>query len=752
MYAKRSFVVQIFFPRRTRYLMQFATKLLEQHKGLQPANKRKGRGRTDRSDDGAPDDQTIIAFQPNALTRPEQAIEEAIDLVLAIQRHATTTDHSKGVTVSFDGGPSLDLKSVDAPTLRSQLKAGKHTVAQDAAGRPPTGEEPYAKYVRKVEERVSPMDQSQKTRRPLKRRTATAPEPTAADWMIRELGHEASEMSVREAGRLGSERIKEKYGPEFYSDIGHKGGQRVKELIEKGEPALDIEISGTQKGSPISEPEPMPPATAETESIGPTPPRPRHLQGRMPSKIKLGAAIDLLVRIALMPSKQRENEASVSLEALVIPPEGLTLTLALHSSDFTLVSEGVQTIHVRPDEDSGWVLFTIKAHRPGVSRVQVTAYNQAAYLGVLTLEAHVDAEITTGEAEEKVGRIGVRKQEDGEVTLQLWYDANRKVYRYQFIDKGFFQSNQVESEELMRTPSEAVEYLVAELNKQASDSNHYSSKATRYLLRGIGKTLWEQFIPEALRRELLDRQGGITRMNILSEGDPVPWELLFPKGASGAGAKFLIEQFPIARWIFDQQATTRIHASKPFYVLPTLSPPTAAAEIENVQGLLGKGQMLKDLDSLLDAINSGEFDVLHFACHNTFRTDSPAFSEIEMESERAFNPTLLRGIEDNFGSESPLVFMNACRSGGLAPNYTRMAGWAESFIQAGAGAFIGSLWNVRDSSASQFAQTFYQSLSEGNSLGNAMKQARESIQEEPGDPTWLAYTLYGDPSATLSRG
>ncbi len=45
-------------------------------------------------------------------------------------------------------------------------------------------------------------------------------------------------MTVEEAGRKGGqkggEKVLSKYGPEFYSKIGHKGGQKVKELIKKG--------------------------------------------------------------------------------------------------------------------------------------------------------------------------------------------------------------------------------------------------------------------------------------------------------------------------------------------------------------------------------------------------------------------------------------------------------------------------------------------------------------------------------------
>jgi general stress protein YciG len=41
-------------------------------------------------------------------------------------------------------------------------------------------------------------------------------------------------MSVAEAGRMGGAKTSQTHGSEFYSEIGSKGGQKVRKLIADG--------------------------------------------------------------------------------------------------------------------------------------------------------------------------------------------------------------------------------------------------------------------------------------------------------------------------------------------------------------------------------------------------------------------------------------------------------------------------------------------------------------------------------------
>ena len=88
--------------------------------------------------------------------------------------------------------------------------------------------------------------------------------------------------------------------------------------------------------------------------------------------------------------------------------------------------------------------------------------------------------------------------------------------------------------------------------------------------------------------------------------------------------------------------------------------------------------MISALPPLQELIASGNFGLLHFACHNTY---SPAEGSSITLDQVNFTPTLLTTavINKSLARSAPTVFINACRTAGLSATYNRLDGWASRF-------------------------------------------------------------------------
>ena len=431
-----------------------------------------------------------------------------------------------------------------------------------------------------------------------------------------------------------------------------------------------------------------------------------------------------------------------------MPADGLDVLIVVHAPGLTVQGDHMATVRVPADEDSEPVRFELQAEQPGPSRVFVTAWREGNYLGELTLEVTARRETPASRTRDSSADLSTETV-DGAVSLVVRYEPRENLYRFQFYD---VDNPREEPYQLSYEPGPRLEALVNDLERVAEGQSGYSPKEARDFLMDAGTNLWQELLPETLRRQFWERQGRIRQLTILADNDTVPWELLYPKDR-GHDAGFLVEQFPVTRDVFQRPPPPpMLNLRPPRFVLPEGSPPAADGEIAFLRDLLGAGPtdqaVISEFAPLRELINRGNFGLLHFACHNNFCIDQGSSITFGSRSFTTTNMATAR-VELALKPSAPLVFINACRSAGLAPTYNRLDGWAEAFLQAGAAAFIGSLWAVKDQTARKFAGLFYRSLTAGATLGEAVMSARSTAERE-GDPTWLAYAVYGNPRARMA--
>jgi CHAT domain len=498
----------------------------------------------------------------------------------------------------------------------------------------------------------------------------------------------------------------------------------------------DIPVRGeyssvTRRGvSPVAEP-------SETN-------RQRYLQGRCPEKVAVGKPFSLLARIVRAPGPD-----SVPIEYFDVPSGGRDVLLVLHAPELRLLSEQRQTVRVPADADSRPVMFELLADAPGPRQVSITAWAGGSYLGELVIDITAERDLRPGGQRDRDVQAQISTESaEGSVSLVVRYDPVQNAYCFEFRDED--NPGEVRSD-LAYDPAPLVEQLVANLDDLAKGRTGYSAGQARDYLRNEGARLWHELVPQTLREQFWERQHRIRQLTILTDKDAVPWELLYPMDR-GHDAGFLVEQFPVTRAIFGRRAPRTLNLRPSWFVLPDGSPPEARYEIEAMRRLLDPGQraseVISELDQLRSLIADGNFGLLHFACHNTY--DPAGGSSIRL-GDVPFTPTLLTTAEitQALADAAPTIFMNACRSAGLVAAYNRLDGWATSFLKAGAAAFIGSLWAVTDGAAREFAEELYGQLQAGSSLGKAAMNARQAVAGQADDPTWLAYTVYGNPRATV---
>jgi len=133
-------------------------------------------------------------------------------------------------------------------------------------------------------------------------------------------------------------------------------------------------------------------------------------------------------------------------------------------------------------------------------------------------------------------------------------------------------------------------------------------------------------------------------------------------------------------------------------------------------------------------------DLLHIACHATFRADSPMFSTLHL----ADGPLSLLDLRSVAFAPS-LVVLSGCETGrGAVARGEDLIGLVQTLIGGGAVRVVASHWPVDDAASRELMASFYRGIAGGSTPSAALAQAqRASIARGAHPFHWAAFAVHG---------
>lgn len=285
----------------------------------------------------------------------------------------------------------------------------------------------------------------------------------------------------------------------------------------------------------------------------------------------------------------------------------------------------------------------------------------------------------------------------------------------------------------------------------------------RIEIRAIASTAGHKLISNDLARwlwRLLDHVRTEEREPVLliqSTEPYLPWELLWVRDPEDRRpGRFLAETFALAHWVIPHAPPGELPLRNIGVIAPKDAPAIhAPEERKRVLALARDGRTVTLVpartDAVVKAMRREVFDGWHLIGHGTLDAKDPEASAYLLELPGRLTPSILEHEVGSFGPKRPFVFANFCDSGRQEEGLTGLGGLCKAFLDLGAGAYLGTLWPVEGESAAAFSRLLYREFLAGWPLAEAVRRARVVLHDEkPGDPAWLAYTVFGPPMALCS--
>jgi hypothetical protein len=446
-----------------------------------------------------------------------------------------------------------------------------------------------------------------------------------------------------------------------------------------------------------------------------------------------------------------------------------------------------RVVKVAPERDCEPVVFLLSPQSVGAKRINIHIDQFGRNILTQAIETTVVAEAA---AVSDLGNVKVEPvpvaspargkdapAPDLELRIMLSGDKRRLSF---MLNGGKYHHTQVgESDPLPDSPRAFLQPMFDRLDtlagRGATMRNAPETETNRQELIALGNELFDKLFSKELKVEYTERIRGEFAgrgLMIISDEPWIPWEIVRPFALDKDGNILyddppLCEMFHLSRWLNGPGAPDQITMRQGAWVAPPSSAPEADVENRYFQelhrrqwqvALAGPLTRSAEIQAQLQARNT---TFLHFACHGNFDASNPDNSMVQLAGGDFFSPSKI-DLRSRAGvaAAKPLVFFNACHSGRISFDLTRLGGWAADLLAFGVSAFVGSLWAINGKLAAQFAQEFYNRLwgingFEGRPqpLGQAFHEARMKIKEaDEANPTWLAYVLYGDPYGQVVLG
>lgn len=426
----------------------------------------------------------------------------------------------------------------------------------------------------------------------------------------------------------------------------------------------------------------------------------------------------------------------------------------------------------RPNAASQGV-FELRAVHEGTVQAAVIFRQGGSELGSISHRIHVSA-AGSGIPQRADGETAAASRaaaDDGVLLLQVEPRVAGGEIRYQYrvqcprlgLDFAPFESPRLLAPSGSAADSELafVRRIYEHMTNQLLRTQ---DQVARFKLEveAFAEDLCAQLFPPDLIRLLWDGRDQIDAVRVMSWEPYIPWELVklaLPQQQK-SDDRFLA-QYGLVRWLAGRSAARSLSLTNWSYYAATY-PNNPADDVTRevdyfTTRLPQRGiqpvHVASTYDAFVGALQNPGFDVLHVACHGDVKEDSIEKAELVISDEVVNGRPRFVSISANvvgkvarFGARRPLVFLNACEAGRLGESLTAWGGWPSRLIGAGAGAFIGASWPVRDVASNAFATAFYESLLDGKSLSEAASGARTAAAAI-GDATWLSFKVFGDPHA-----